>query len=108
MLWHEEKSAAGSASAREVLAAWACCGLVVIGALALASRGGPAPAIYAGVHLPGPMASTQPALSIADEFADLRDVPDEESPGTALAAASATEPVKAQQCWLRSVVHRLI
>jgi len=108
MVWREEKSAAVGASARDVVAAWVCCGLVGLGALALASRGDPAPAIYAGVHVPGPVASTQPALSIADEFADLGDVPDEESPGTALAAASATEPVKAQQCWLRSVVHRLI
>jgi hypothetical protein len=40
---------------REIIAAWACCGLVVFGAFPLGAGGGrddPKIAVYAGVHIP--------------------------------------------------------
>ena len=57
-------------SLREILAAWACCGLVGFGALFMESRNTPTVAVYAGVHIPGPVGQAEPNLSIADEFAD--------------------------------------
>jgi len=37
---------------REILAAWACCSLVGLGALLIAERDRTAIAVYAGVHIP--------------------------------------------------------
>lgn len=55
---------------REILAAWACCGLVGLGALLIAERDRTAIAVYAGVHIPARSGSTVPGLSIVEEFAD--------------------------------------
>jgi hypothetical protein len=55
---------------REILAAWACCSLVGLGALLIAERDRTAIAVYAGVHIPARSGSTVPGLSIVEEFAD--------------------------------------
>jgi ATP-dependent protease HslVU (ClpYQ) peptidase subunit len=55
---------------REILAAWACCSLVGLGALLIAERDRTAIAVYAGVHIPARSGSTAPGLSIVEEFAD--------------------------------------
>jgi hypothetical protein len=55
---------------REILAAWAFCSLVGLGALLIAERDRTAIAVYAGVHIPARSGSTAPGLSIVEEFAD--------------------------------------
>ena len=45
---------------REILAAWACCSLVGLGALLIAERDRTAIAVYAGVHIPARSESTAP------------------------------------------------
>jgi hypothetical protein len=94
---------------REILAAWACCGLVVLGALLVESRGRPASEVYAGVHIPGRVGSTEPTLSIEDEFADAAD----DDAGAVLNSAepstlSRQEAAEIQRCWLRSIGRRLL
>jgi hypothetical protein len=52
----EGQSRLRGVSKREIAAAWACCGLVMLGVLIADSggRGGdPATAVYAGAHIPG-------------------------------------------------------
>jgi|SRR5579863_9927574 len=57
-------------SMREIVAAWACCGLVGLSALIVEGHDRPAIAVYAGVHIPARGGSIAPDLSIVDEFAD--------------------------------------
>ena len=52
-------------SMREILAAWACCSLVGLGALLIAERDRTAIAVYAGVHIPARSESTAPGLSMS-------------------------------------------
>jgi hypothetical protein len=94
---------------REILAAWACCGLVVLGALLVDSRGRPAIAVYAGVHIPSRVGLTEPILSLEDEFADdasddAGTVPNRAEPS----ALSRQEVAESQRCRLWPVGHRLL
>jgi hypothetical protein len=90
---------------REIFAAWACCGLVVLGALLVDSRGRPAIAVYAGVHIPGRVGSTKPALSVEDEFADdAGTVPNRAEPSS----LSRQEVAEFQRCRQWLVGHRLL
>jgi len=94
---------------REILAAWACCVLVGLGALLVEGRTGPAIAVYASAHIPGRGGSTTPKLSIADEFAD--DASDDagtvsnRGEPSLYSQQGSAEP---QRCWLRSVGRRLL
>lgn len=52
----EEISGGGRPSAREIAAAWACCGVLIVGAFLVSlghRRDDPATAVYAGAHIPG-------------------------------------------------------
>jgi hypothetical protein len=94
---------------REILAAWACCGLVGLGALLVEGHGRPATAVYAGVHIPARGGSTAPGLSVADEFAD--DASDDA--GTISNRGepflySRQEVAESQGCWLRSFGRRML
>jgi hypothetical protein len=88
---------------REILAAWACCGLVGLDALLITERDRPAIAVYAGVHIPARSGSTAPGLSIVEEFADGA----REDAGTASNRGgpflySRQEVAESQRCWPRS------
>jgi hypothetical protein len=94
---------------REILAAWACCSLVGLGALLIAERDRTAIAVYAGVHIPARSGSTAPGLSIVEEFADDA----REDAGTASNRAGPSlytrqEVAESQRCWLRSFGRRLL
>ncbi len=99
---------------REILAAWACCSLVGLGALLIAERDRTAIAVYAGVHIPARSGSTAPGLSIVEEFADDA----REDAGTVSTGAVANsggpsrysrqEVAESQRCWLRSLGRRLL
>jgi hypothetical protein len=94
---------------REILAAWACCSLVGLGALLIAERDRTAIAVYAGVHIPARTGATTPGLSIAEEFAD--DAPEDagtvsNSGGPSL--YSRQEVAESQRCWRRSFGRRLL
>ena len=94
---------------REILAAWACCSLVGLGALLIAERDRTALALYAGVHIPARSGPTAPGLSIVDEFADdARDdagaVPNRGGPSL----YSRQEVAESQRCSLRSFGRRLL
>ena len=97
---------------REILAAWACCSLVGLGALLIAERDRTAIAVYAGVHIPARSGSTAPGLSIVEEFADDA----REDAGTVSNSAniggpslySRQEVAESQRCWLRSFGRRLL
>ena len=96
-------------STREILVAWACCGLVGIGALLVETPSGPASTVYAGAHIPGRGAPTTSILSVEDEFAD--DASDNAgivSSGAEPSAYSAQQVAESQRCWLRSFAHRLL
>jgi hypothetical protein len=111
MMRREEKTAVAGLSAREILAAWVCCGLIGAGGMLLdaVSQGRPGtPNVYAGIQLPGSGHAAPADRSIVDEFADLRDLPGDDSVDPALVSGSMDGPVKVRQCWLRSVVHRLL
>ena len=95
-------------SMREILAAWACGGLVVLAALLVESRGAPTVAVYAGVRIPGQVGQTEPNLSIADEFADARDDAGTVSDSAEPPLYPKQEVAESQSCWLRSFVHRLL
>lgn len=95
-------------SLREILAAWACCGLVGFGALFMESRNTPTVAVYAGVHIPGPVGQAEPNLSIADEFADARDDATTVSNNAEPPAYLRQEAAESQSCWMRSFAHRLL
>lgn len=52
----EQQSGPGRVSKREIAAAWACCGVVIVGAFLAGlghGRDDPAIAFYAGAHIPG-------------------------------------------------------
>ena len=95
---------------REILAAWACCGLVGFGALIVVGHRDPAIAVYAGVHIPDRLGATRPDLSIEDEFAD------EAGVAVTSTASNSEEPsVYSRQevaeygrCRLRLFGHRLL
>ena len=94
---------------REILAAWACCSLVGLGALLIAERDRTAIAVYAGVHIPARSGSTAPGLSIVEEFADDA----REDAGTVSnrgepSLYSRQEVAESQRCRLRSLGHRLL
>ena len=94
---------------REILAAWACCSLVGLGALLIAERDRTAIAVYAGVHIPARSGSTVPALSIVEEFADDA----REDAGTVSnrgkpSLYSRQEVAESQRCWPRSFGRRLL
>jgi hypothetical protein len=94
---------------REILAAWAFCSLVGLGALLIAERDRTAIAVYAGVHIPARNGSTVPGLSIVEEFADDA----REDAGTASnrgepSLYSRQEVAESQRCWLRSFGRRLL
>ena len=94
---------------REILAAWACCGLVGLGALLVEGRGRPAIAVYAGVHIPARGGSTARDLIIVDEFADDASddagiVANKDEPSL----YSRQEVAESQSCWLRSFGRRLL
>ena len=85
---------------REILAAWACCSLVGLGALLIAERDRTAIAVYAGVHIPARSGSTAPGLSIVEEFADDA----REDAGTVSnrgepSLYSRQEVAESQSCW---------
>ena len=94
---------------REILAAWACCSLVGLGALLIAERDRTAIPVYAGVHIPARSGSTAPGLSIVEEFADDA----REDAGTASnrggpSLYSRQEVAESQRCWQRSFGRRLL
>jgi len=87
MMRREEKTAAAGLSAREILAAWVCCGLIGAGGMLLdaVSQGRPGtPNVYAGIQLPGSGHAAPADRSIADEFADLKDLLGDDAVGSAL------------------------
>jgi hypothetical protein len=88
---------------REILAAWACCSLVGLGALLIAERDRTAIAVYAGVHIPARSGSTAPGLSIVEEFADdAREDAGTVSNRGGPSLYSRQEVAESQRCWLRS------
>ena len=96
-------------STREILVAWAFCGLVGFGALLVEAPSGPARAVYAGAHIPGRGASTASTLSVEDQFAD--DASDDAgiAPRNAEPAAfSGQQVAESQRCRLRSFAGRLL
>ena len=99
---------------REILAAWACCSLVGLGALLIAERDRTAIAVYAGVHIPARSGSTAPGLSIVEEFADdAREDAGTVSTGTVSNGGgpslySRQEVAESQRCWPRSFGRRLL
>ena len=94
---------------REILAAWACCSLVGLGALLVAERDRTAIAVYAGVHIPARSGSTAPGLSIVAEFADdARDDAGTVSNRGGPSLYSRQEVAESQRCWLRSFGRRLL
>ena len=94
---------------REILAAWACCSLVGLGALLIAERDRTAIAVYAGVHIPARSGSTAPGLSIVEEFADnASDDADTVSNRGGPSLYSRQEVAESQRCWLRSFGRRLL
>ena len=96
-------------SMREILAAWACCSLVGLGALLIAERDRTAIAVYAGVHIPARSGSTAPGLSIVEEFADdARDDAGTVSNRGGPSLYSRQEVAESQRCWLRSFGRRLL
>jgi hypothetical protein len=108
----DERSIPARSSMREILAAWAFCGLVGVGGL-LADVGDadrdPGTAAYAGVHIPGRSGPSVPALSIEDEFAgnaddDIGAVSNSGEPPT----YSSQEVAEYRRCWLGRIAHRLL
>jgi len=94
---------------REILAAWACCSLVGLGALLIAERDRTAIAVYAGVHIPARSGSTAPRLSIVEEFADdAREDAGTVSNRGGPSLYSRQEVAESQRCWLRSFGRRLL
>jgi hypothetical protein len=94
---------------REILAAWACCSLVGLGALLIAERDRTAIAVYAGVHIPARSGSTAPGLSIVEEFADdAREDAGTVSNRGGPSLYSRQEVAESQRCWLRSFGRRLL
>ena len=94
---------------REILAAWACCSLVGLGALLIAERDSTAIAVYAGVHIPARSGSTAPGLSIVEEFADdAREDAGTVSNRGGPSLYSRQEVAESQRCWLRSFGRRLL
>jgi hypothetical protein len=94
---------------REILAAWACCCLVGLGALLIEGRGRPPIAVYAGVHVPVRGGSTAPGLSIVEEFADdAGHDADIVSNGGGPSLYSRQEVAESQRCWPRSFGRRLL
>ena len=94
---------------REILAAWACCSLVGLGALLIAERDRTAIAVYAGVHIPVRGGSTAPGLSIVEGFADdARDDAGTVSNRGGPSLYSRQELAESQRCWLRSFGRRLL
>jgi hypothetical protein len=94
---------------REILAAWACCSLVGLGALLIEGRSRPPIAVYTGVHIPVRGGSTASGLSIVEEFADdARDDAGTVSNRGGLYLYSRQELAEGQRCWLRSFGRRLL
>jgi hypothetical protein len=94
---------------REILAAWACCSLVGLGALLIAERERTAIAVYAGVHIPARSGSIAPGLSIVEEFADdAREDAGTVSNSGGPSLYSRQEVAESQRCWLRSFNRRLL
>ena len=96
-------------SMRQIIAAWACCGLMGLGALLVEGRGDPVSAVFAGVHIPSRGGSTASALSIEDEFGE--DVTDNVSVVSNRGEPfpySRREVAESQRCWLRSFRWRLL
>jgi len=97
-------------SAREMLAAWICCGLIGVGGFVLMSvdhnRSG-TPSVYAGSRIPGSSEPMSSDRSVEDEFADLHDLPDVNLVNVA-ATENPPRRSEVQQCWLRSAVRRLL
>ena len=94
---------------REILAAWACCSLVGLGALLIAERDRTALAVHAGVHIPARSGSTAPGLSIVEEFADdAREDAGTVSNRGGPSLYSRQEVAESQRCWLRSFGRRLL
>ena len=94
---------------REILAAWACCSLVGLGALLIAERDRTAIAVYAGVHIPARSRSTAPGLSIVEEFADdAREDAGTVSDRGGPSLYSRQEVAESQRCWPRSFGRRLL
>jgi hypothetical protein len=92
---------------REILAAWAFCGLVGLGALALASGGGPAAAVDGGARIPGQTRPAASGLSIADEFGDDADsVADARSASPPQSAYSGQQLAESQRCRLFPFIRR--
>jgi hypothetical protein len=92
---------------REILAAWAFCGLVGLGALALASSGGPAAAVDGGVRIPGQTRPAASGLSIADEFGDVADsIADARSVSPLPSAYGGQQLAESQRCRLVQSIRR--
>lgn len=94
---------------REILIAWACCGLVALGALLAETPNRPANAVYAGAHIPGRGVPTTPTLSVEDEFAD--DASDDAgivARNAEPSADSEQQVAESQRCRLRSFARRLL
>ena len=94
---------------REILAAWACCSLVGLGALLIEGRSRPPIAVYTGVHIPVRGGSTASGLSIVEEFADdAREDAGTVSNRGGPSLYSRQEVAESQRCWLRSFGRRLL
>ena len=95
---------------REILAAWAVCGLVGLAALTLTGHRDPGIAVAARAHIADRLGSTHPGVSIEDEFADTAN-------DAASIASSSEKPsvyprqdvvAKSGRCRLQSFAHRLL
>jgi hypothetical protein len=94
---------------REIIVAWAFCGVVGLGTLMFVSSGNLATAVYPGVHLPHHSASLATGLSIADQFAEdtveVSDGPPAPEPSTARPERQVAEAAK---CWLSTLARHFL
>src|SRR5258708_3295016 len=95
----------------EIAAAWACCGVVIVGAF-LASLGhgcdDPATAVYAGAHIPGGGGQRPPAPDVDDQsdgnvLADIGTFPHN---AETIGISSAERPMMAEPAWGARLVSR--
>jgi hypothetical protein len=107
-----EKAVSTQPRVREMLAAWAFCGVVGLGGL-LVDTGDhhhdPGTSVYTGVRFPGRGGSTTSALSIEDEFADIADDDIGNASNSAGPAIySRQEVADDHRCWLSRLARRLL
>jgi hypothetical protein len=96
-------------SMREILAAWAFCGVVGFGALTVIGHRESGIAEDTRVHIPDRLGSAHPGLSIADEFADDAGyAASTASHNGELSVYSRQEAAESGRCRLRSFARRLL